>query len=59
MNKILDALEDGLAEVMDNAQFKKFVQVTLFQILKYQLHLRTLLRMTLEEKMVNIKNKIL
>ena len=44
MNKILDALEDGLAEVMDNAQFKKFVQVTLFQIPQIQATFKNTIR---------------
>ena len=42
VKKILGAMEDGLAKVINIAQFKSYVQLTSFQTLKIP-HLRILL----------------
>ena len=54
VNKILGAIEDGLAKVINIAKFKNFVQVTSFQTLKFQSHLRILLGIACPRNIVNI-----
>ena len=54
VKKILGAMEDGLAKVINIAQFKRYVQVTSFQTLKFQSHLRILLGIACPRNIVNI-----